>query len=151
KSLRAIRELNAADQKTSEVLVHSTDLLQDLIQSANALSIETLQYNENLHQPLHTQYTTIADTLNDMMQAVFLLIVQETKKDQAPDINGLRTTRNQIRDYIDTNFEKQLNIIRRDNTGSKQALLQTGMFLQSRDIQAVLFRIGKLYGRFENH
>lgn len=151
KSLRAIRELNAADQKTSEVVVHSTDLLQDLIQSANALSIESLQYFENLHQPLHPKFTTIVDTLNVMMQAFFLQVVEELKKDQAPDINGLRTTRNQIRDYINTNFEKQLNIIRRDNTGSKQALLQTGMFLQSRDIQAVLFRIGKLYGRFENH
>ncbi len=151
KSLRAIRELNATDQKTSEVVVHSTDLLQDLIQSANALSIESLQYFENLHQPLHPKFTTIVDTLNVMMQAFFLQLVEELKTEQTPNINELRTTRNQIRDYINTNFEKQLNIIRRDNTGSKQALLQTGLFLQSRDIQAVLFRIGKLYGRFENN
>lgn len=47
-------------------------------------------------------------------------------------------------------FEKQLNIIRGDNTGSKQASLQTSPFLQGRDIQAVLFRISKLFGRFEN-
>lgn len=151
KSLRAIRELNATDQKSSEVVVHSTDLLQDLIQSANALSTESLQYFENLHQPLHPKFTMIVDTLNGMMQAFFLQLVEELKTEQTPNINELRTTRNQIRDYINTNFEKQLNIIRRDNTGSKQALLQTGMFLQSRDIQAVLFRIGKLYGRFENH
>lgn len=149
KSLRAIRELNTADQKTSEVVVHSTDLLQDLIQSANALSIESLQYFENLHQPLHPKFIAIVDTLNVMMQDFFQGVVEELKKDQAPDIVGLRAKRNQIRDYINTNFEKQLNIIRRDNTGSKQALLQTGMFLQSRDIQAVLFRISKLYGRFE--
>lgn len=150
KSLRAIRELNTDDQKTSEVVVHSTDLLQDLIQSANSLSIESLQYFENLHQPLHPKFIVIVDTLNVMMQDFFGEIVDELKKDQAPDIDGLRIKRNQIRDYINTNFENQLNIIRRDSTGSKQALLQTGMFLQSRDIQAVLFRISKLYGRFEN-
>lgn len=150
KSLRAIRELNTDDQKTSEVVVHSTDLLQDLIQSANSLSIESMQYFENLHQPLHPKFIAIVDTLNLMMQDFFGEIVDELKKDQAPDIDGLRIKRNQIRDYINTNFENQLNIIRRDNTGSKQALLQTGMFLQSRDIQAVLFRISKLYGRFEN-
>jgi len=150
KSLRAIRELNTDDQKTSEVVVHSTDLLQDLIQSANSLSIESMQYFENLHQPLHPKFIAIVDTLNMMMKDFFEQVVDELKKDHAPDIDGLRTKRNQIRDYINTNFEKQLNIIRRDNTGSKQALLQTGMFLQSRDIHAVLFRISKLYGRFEN-
>src|SRR5690606_805278 len=151
KSLRAIRELNTTDQKTSEVVVHSTDLLQDLIQSANSLSTERLQYFENLHQPLHPKFTTIVDTLNVMMHNFFAHTVEELRKDQGLDIDSLRTKRNQIRDYINVNFEKQLNIIRRDNTGSKQALLQTGMFLQSRDIQAVLFRISKLYGRFENN
>ncbi|MNL70009.1 hypothetical protein D3C87_1949480 [compost metagenome] len=85
-----------------------------------------------------------------MMQDFFTSVLEEFKKEQGPDIGALRIKRNQIRDYINLNFEKQLNIIRRDNTGSKQALLQTGMFLQSRDIQAVLFRISKLYGRFEN-
>lgn len=150
KSLRAIRELNTADVKTSEVVVHSTDLLQDLIQSANALSKESLQYFENLHQPLHPKFTAIVDTLNVMMQDFFQQTVEELKKQGAPDVDAMRAKRNEIRDYINTNFEKQLNIIRRDNTGSKQALLQTGMFLQSRDIQAVLFRISKLYGRFEN-
>ncbi|MBD1426741.1 inorganic phosphate transporter [Sphingobacterium arenae] len=151
KSLRAIRELNTTDQKTSEVVVHSTDLLQDLIQSANSLSTESLQYFENLHQPLHPKFTTIVDTLNVMMHNFFAHTVEELRKDQGLDIDSLRTKRNQIRDYINVNFERQLNIIRRDNTGSKQALLQTGMFLQSRDIQAVLFRISKLYGRFENN
>ncbi|MGO3654126.1 MAG: hypothetical protein ACTJFN_07165, partial [Sphingobacterium sp.] len=150
KSLRAIRELNTTDQKTSEVVIHSTDLLQDLIQSANSLSIESLQYFENLHQPLHPKFIVIVDALNIMMQDFFGQVVEELKNDQGPDIDRLRAKRNQIRDYINTNFENQLNIIRRDNTGSKQALLQTGMFLQSRDIQAVLFRISKLYGRFEN-
>jgi len=151
KSLRAIRELNTTDQKTSEVVVHSTDLLQDLIQSANSLSTESLQYFENLHQPLHPKFTTIVDTLNVMMHNFFAQTIEELRKDQGLNIDELRTKRNQIRDYINVNFENQLNIIRRDNTGSKQALLQTGMFLQSRDIQAVLFRISKLYGRFENN
>lgn len=151
KSLRAIRELSAEDQKSSEVVVHSTDLLQDLIQSANFLSVESLQYFENLHQPLHPKFIHIVDTVNQMMHEFFAHVVEELKSDEhGPDIDKLRSERNQIRDYINTNFEKQLNIIRRDNTGSKQALLQTSLFLQSRDIQAVLFRISKLFGRFEN-
>lgn len=151
KSLRAIRELHTDDQKSSQVVVHSTDLLQDLIQSANFLSAESLQYFENLHQPLHPKFREIVDTLNVMMNDFFAKVVDELKNDeQGPDVPNLRTERNEIREYINSNFERQLNFIRRDNTGSKQALLQTSLFLQSRDIQAVLFRIGKLYGRFEN-
>ncbi len=151
KSLRAIRELNANDQKSSEVVVHSADLIQDLIQSANFLSIESLQYFENLHQPLHPKFTMIVETVNTMMHGLFNRVVEELKTDDyGPDIDRLRQERNQIRTYINANFENQLNIIRRDNTGSKQALLQTSVFLQTRDIQAVLFRISKLYARFEN-
>ena len=151
KSLRAIRELNANDQKSSEVVVQSADLIQDLIQSANFLSIESLQYFENLHQPLHPKFLEIVETLNVMMHDFFAKVVEELKNDdQGPDIDMLRTERNRIREYINSNFERQLNFIRRDNTGSKQDLLQTSLFLQSRDIQAVLFRCGKLYGRFEN-
>lgn len=151
KSLRAIRELNANDQKSSEVVVQSADLIQDLIQSANFLSIESLQYFENLHQPLHPKFTMIVETVNTMMHGLFNRVVEELKTDDyGPDIDRLRQERNQIRTYINANFENQLNIIRRDNTGSKQALLQTSVFLQTRDIQAVLFRISKLYARFEN-
>lgn len=150
KSLRSIRELKADDLKSAEVVVHSADLLQDLIQSATALSIESMQYFENLHEPLHPKFIAIVDDLNVMMYDFFYHVVEELKSDQGPDIDMLRLKRNEIRDYINNNFENQLNIIKRDSTGSKQALLQTGMFLQSRDIQAVLFRISKLFGRFEN-
>lgn len=150
KSLRSIRELKAEDLKSAEVVVHSADLLQDLIQSANALGIESMQYFENLHEPLHDKFIAIVDKLNVMMYDFFYHVVEELKNDQGPNIDMLRAKRNEIRDYINNNFENQLNIIKRDSTGSKQALLQTGMFLQSRDIQAVLFRISKLFGRFEN-
>ncbi len=149
KSLRSIRELRTNDRTSAEVVVHSTDLLQDLIQSANFLSIESLQYFENLHQPLNGKFIEIVNTLNTMMSSFFAHVVDELKNEQGPDVELLRTERNQIREYINSNFEKQLSTIQQHNTGSKQALLQTGMFLQSRDIQAVLFRIGKLFGKFE--
>ncbi len=150
KSLRAIRELHTNDHKSAEVVVHSTDLLQDLIQSATFLSEESVQYFENLHQPLHGNFLKIVETLNVMMYNFFSHVVDEIKNERGPNIDLLRTERNKIREYINSHFEQQLNIIKQHNMGSKQALLQTGLFLQSRDIQAVLFRISKLFGRFEN-
>src|SRR5690606_11491642 len=150
KSLRAIRELNTNDHKSAEVVVHSTDLLQDLIQSATFLSEESLQYFENLHRPLDGDFLEIVNTLNAMMYRFFFNVMDELKNERGPDIDLLRAERNKIRAYINRHFEQQLNIIKVQHIGSKQALLQTGLFLQSRDIQAVLFRISKLFGRFEN-
>ncbi|NGM60903.1 inorganic phosphate transporter [Sphingobacterium sp. SGG-5] len=150
KSLRAIRELNTNDHKSAEVVVHSTDLLQDLIQSATFLSEESLQYFENLHRPLDGDFLEIVNTLNAMMYRFFFNVMDELKNERGPDIDLLRAERNTIREYINRHFEQQLNIIKVQHIGSKQALLQTGLFLQSRDIQAVLFRISKLFGRFEN-
>lgn len=150
KSLRAIRELTDQDVKSAEVVVHSTDLLQDIIQSANFLSVESLTYFENLHEKPRPEFIEIVETLNVMVGKFFMQVIEEVKSEKGPNIDVLRAERNKIRSYINVNFEKQLNHIKVENTGSKQALLQTGLFLQSRDIQAVLFRISKLYGRFEN-
>ena len=46
----------------------------------------------------------------------------------------LRLSRNEIREFINTHFGNELDIIRRKDIVSKQALLQTSVFLQSRDI-----------------
>src|SRR5690606_7346337 len=43
-SLRAIRKLEAADRRSAEVIVHGSDLIQDMLQSAKFLSAESLQY-----------------------------------------------------------------------------------------------------------
>ncbi|WP_257666943.1 inorganic phosphate transporter [Parapedobacter tibetensis] len=150
KSLRAIRELYGHDKKSAEVIVHGADLLQDLIQSAKFLSEESLQYLENLHEPLDDAFIAVLEELNGKMGDLFDLVIEELKDNQGPDIAKLRERRNEVRTFINMHFGTQLDIIRNKNTGSKQALLQTSMFLQSRDIQAVLFRLCKIYGRFEN-
>src|SRR5690606_17966082 len=110
---------------------------------------ESLQYFENLHQPLDDKFIEIVKTLKVQMADFFHHVVEQLHNEEGPDIDLLRSERNAIRELINRNFEQQLNLIKVRQTASKQALLQTGMFLQTRDIQAVLFRIGKLFGRFE--
>ncbi|MBK1441395.1 inorganic phosphate transporter [Parapedobacter sp. ISTM3] len=149
-SLRAIRQLGAADRRSAEVIVHGADLIQDMLQSAKFLSTESLQYIENLHEPLANGFITTLENLGAKMDRFFRLAINELNEEDGPDIPSLRQNRNEIRTFINTNFGNELDIIRRKNIGSKQALLQTSIFLQSRDIQAVLFRICKIYGKFEN-
>lgn len=149
-SLRAIRQLNAADRKSAEVIVNSADLIQDMLQSAKFLSAESYQYLENLHEPLPSGFVETLEELSIKMDKFFGLAVSELKEHEGPDVPLLRLSRNNIREFINVNFGNEIDIIRQKNIGSKQALLQTSIFLQSRDIQAVLFRICKIYGRFEN-
>jgi len=149
-SLRAIRQLGAADRRSAEVIVHGADLIQDMLQSAKFLSAESLQYIENLHEPLAEGFITTLEDLAVKMDKFFRLVINELNEEDGPDVPLLRQSRNEIREFINTHFGNELDIIRRKNIGSKQALLQTSIFLQSRDIQAVLFRICKIYGKFEN-
>lgn len=149
-SLRAIRQLGAADRRSAEVIVHGADLIQDMLQSAKFLSAESLQYIENLHEPLASGFINTLEGLSIKMDKFFTLVINQLNEDDGPDVSLIRKSRNEIREFINTNFGNELDLIRRKNIGSKQALLQTSIFLQSRDIQAVLFRICKIYGRFEN-
>ncbi|MFC3197821.1 anion permease [Parapedobacter deserti] len=149
-SLRAIRQLGAADRRSAEVIVYGADLIQDMLQSAKFLSAESLQYIENLHEPLADGFIATLENLGVKMDRFFSLAISELKEEEGPNVPLLRQNRNEIRAFINTNFGNELDIIRRKNIGSKQALLQTSIFLQSRDIQAVLFRICKIYGKFEN-
>src|SRR5690606_37119553 len=149
-SLRAIRQLGAADRRSAEVIVYGGDLIQDMLQSAKFLSAESVQYIENLHEPLASGFIATLEELAVKMDRFFRLAVNELNEEDGPDVRLLRQHRNEIREFINTHFGNELDIIRRKNIGSKQALLQTSIFLQSRDILAVLFRISKIYGKFEN-
>ncbi|WP_257657303.1 inorganic phosphate transporter [Parapedobacter lycopersici] len=149
-SLRAIRKLGAADRRSAEVIVHGADLIQDMLQSAKFMSAESVQYIENLHAPLADGFIVTLEGLGDKMDKFFRLAINELNEEDGPDLPLLRQSRNEIREFININFGNELDIIRRKDIGSKQALLQTSIFLQSRDIQAVLFRICKIYDKFEN-
>ena len=149
-SLRAIRQLGAADRRSAEVIVYGADLIQDMLQSTKFLSAESHQYLENLHAPLANGFIDTLEGLGAKMDNFFTLAINELNEEDGPNVHSLRRTRNEIRTFINTNLGNELDIIRRKNIGSKQALLQTSIFLQSRDIQAVLFRVCKIYGKFEN-
>src|SRR5690606_39517008 len=120
-SLRAIRQLGAADRRSAEVIVHGTDLIQDMLQSAKFLSAESFQYIENLHEPLAEGFIDVLEGLAAKMDQFFTLAVNELNEDDGPDIPLLRQSRNEIREFINTNFGNELDIIRNKNIGSKQA------------------------------
>ena len=66
-SLRAIRKLGAADRRSAEVIVYGADLIQDMLQSAKFLSAESVQYIENLHEPLASGFVVTLEGLGTRM------------------------------------------------------------------------------------
>src|SRR5690606_24977471 len=92
-SLRAIRQLGAADRRSAEVIVHGADLIQDMLQSAKFLSAESLQYIENLHEPLAEGFITTLENLGAKMDKFFRLAISELNEEEGPDVSMLRKSR----------------------------------------------------------
>jgi hypothetical protein len=55
-SVRNIRSLEAGNGRSGELLLYSTDLLQDMMYSAVSLAEESLHYVQNLHLPPNGQF-----------------------------------------------------------------------------------------------
>jgi len=149
KSIKYIKELQTTDKETAEVILYSTDLLQDMIQSAKFLSEESLEYINNLHQAPQKSFIKTIEKLNGKMEVFFKLTVQGLSDPRNIDYDFIRKNRDELREFINTHLDKQITEIQQKNLSTKQAILQTNIFLQSRDILAVMLRISKMYRKYQ--
>jgi len=149
KSIKYIKELQTTDKETAEVILYSTDLLQDMIQSAKFLSEESLEYINNLHQAPQKSFIKTIEKLNGKMEVFFKLTVQGLSDPRNIDYDFIRKNRDELREFINTHLDKQITEIQHKNLSTKQAILQTNIFLQSRDILAVMLRISKMYRKYQ--
>src|SRR3546814_14181177 len=111
-----------------------------MLQSAKFLSAESLQYIENLHEPLASGFIDTLEVLAGTMDKFFRLATSELHEEEGPVVPLLRLRRNAISEFINTTFGNELDIIRRKDIGSRQSRLNTRIYLQRRHIPAVLFR-----------
>jgi len=149
KSIKYIKELQTTDKETAEVILYSTDLLQDMIQSAKFLSEESLEYINNLHQAPQKSFIKTIAKLNDKMEVFFKLTAQGLSNPLDIDYDFIRKNRDELREFINSHLDRQIAEIQKKNLSTKQAILQTNIFLQSRDILAVMLRISKMYRKYQ--
>lgn len=64
------------------------------------------------------------------------------------NMDTIRIARDDVREYINSQLDAMVKIIRVEKPGTKQAILETNILLQSRDILAVLLRILKMYKKY---
>lgn len=145
KSIKYIKGLRSGDPKTSEVLLLSSDFIQDLTQSTKSLSNEALFYVKNLHQLTDKDFKEELKVLDNKMRHFFNHVLVSLEQPEYESLDEVRELRNDVRGFINDQLEKQIQTINKTQPSTKQGVLQTNVYLQSRDIQAVLMRISKMF------
>lgn len=144
KNLKFIKNLQSDEPLITETLVYSGDLIQDVLYSLNVMSQESLNYVKNLHKNPSDSFMNLISEVNQKMDSLFSSSIKFLSHPQE-SIEALSGERRNVRAYINEQLDKQISNIQNEKMGVKQSIFQTTIFLQSRDIQAVLMRIAKLY------
>ncbi len=145
KSIKYIKSLKSNDKQTSQAIVLSSDFVQDLVQSTKYLSDEALFYVKNLHEVSNKDFLSELRVLDTKMESFFSLIKNSLNDVKNINLEQVKKERNDVRNFINENLDAQIFNINEMKPSTKEGVLQTNIFLQSRDIQAVLMRISKMY------
>jgi phosphate/sulfate permease len=147
-SIRYIKGLTTQESKPAEVLLYSTDLVHDITHSAVSMTEECMHYIKNLHKEPDAEFIEITQEMKNKMQAFMNIVIDTILQNKMADIEAIKSTRNDLRNYLNQLLDDQVNHIRINKPGVKQAILQTSILLQSRDILAVTLRILNMYKKY---
>ena len=109
---------------------------------------ESLYYIQNLHRKPGADFIRVADELKHKMNAFFSLAIEALEKDRFEKIENVSIARDDVREYINVHLDLHVKSIQHDKPDTKQAILETSILLQSRDILAVMLRILKMYRKY---
>ncbi|MBW8358592.1 MAG: inorganic phosphate transporter [Weeksellaceae bacterium] len=144
-SIKYIKSLSKNDKQTAQTIIFSSDFIQDLSQSTKFLSDEALYFIKNLHVIDDKQFLKDLKTLDLKMSNFFNLVLASLEQTKDENMESIRKERDEVRSYINDRLDFQISNINKMKPSTKEGTLQTNVFLQSRDIQAVLTRISKMF------
>ncbi|MDY6024620.1 inorganic phosphate transporter [Bergeyella zoohelcum] len=145
KSIKYLKSLQMNDRQVAQVIVMSSDFIQDLTQSTKSMSNEALFYIKNLHTISNPKFLNDLKILDEKMEEFFNLVLVSLEQTKNENFETIKKNRNAVRSFINDNLDTQISNINAEKPSTKEGVLQTNVFLQSRDIQAVLTRISKMY------
>ncbi|HMP87829.1 MAG TPA: hypothetical protein PKE63_11160, partial [Lacibacter sp.] len=148
-SIRYIKNLTVNDTRSAQVLLYSSDLMEDLLSSLVKLGEECRHYIHNLHEEPHADFVRISEELRFKMQAFLQLVVRTVEVADFENLQKVKTVRDDARNFINDQLDRCMRSIQHDKPATRYAVLQTTVLLQSRDILAVTLRIFQLYRKYE--
>jgi len=147
-TIRYIKNLQVKDNKSGQILLFSGDLLEDMFSSTGKLVEECHHYINNLHQQPGKDFIKVIVELRFRINAYFQLILNAIDKDIFDNLDVIKVARDDARNYINGELDRRLKIISDVKPGTKQAVLETTILLQSRDILAIALRIFNMYRKY---
>jgi hypothetical protein len=144
-SIRYMKNLATQEPKPAALLLYSTDLLHDITHSSIVMTEECMHYIKNLHKKPDADFILITQELKRRMQSFIVAATETFLENKAYNIDDIKKSRDELRSYINQLLDDQVKFIQVTKPGVKQAILQTNILLQSRDILAVTLRIIKMY------
>lgn len=147
-TIRHIKELEGKDKKASQILLFSADLVEDMYSAAIAMGEETKHHIQNLHELPGKEYMDVIMELKHRLNAYLALVVMAIQKNSFDNMPVIKIARDDIRTFINDQLDNRLVNIRIKKPTTKQAVLETTILLQSRDILAIVLRIFNLYRKY---
>ncbi len=149
-SIRSIKNLETHDPKPAQILLYSTDLLQDITSSVVVLGEECLHYVKNLHEQPGRDFVRLTEELQAKMKTFFQIAMTALLRDDFKNIENIRIARDDVREYLNGQLDSYIKTMQDKRPGTKRAILQSNLLLQSRDMLAVTLRIIKMYRKYHD-
>lgn len=148
-SIRNIKHLETADPKPAQILLYSSDLLQDITSSAVTMGEECMHYIQNLHQQPGEDFIRLTRELSARMDSFFTIALTALKQDSFEHLEDIKIARDDVREYINDQLDRYIKVVQLQKPGTKKAILESSILLQSRDMLAVTLRIIKMYRKYQ--
>lgn len=148
RAIKSIKKIDSEDLRIGRLYLMASDLIQDISQSAKYLTSECLYYVKNLHQSPNEEFVSVIQNIEVKVSEFLYLISDRIELLQFDDYDFVKEQRDEIRELINEELEKQVESIQINGVSTKQAIMQTELLLQSRDILAVSLRLYKLYKKY---
>ena len=151
RAIKSIKKIDSEDLRIGRLYLMASDLIQDISQSTKYLTTESLYYVKNLHQSPNNDYVRVINSLEAKVSQFLSLITNRIDHLEFDDYDYVKSQRDEIRELINQELEQQVESIQINGVSTKQAIMQTELLLQSRDILAVSLRLYKLYRKYLNN
>ncbi|MGK2863987.1 MAG: hypothetical protein ACSLE0_18795, partial [Chitinophagaceae bacterium] len=111
---------------------------------------ECLHYVKNLHEQPGRDFIRLIEELQAKMKTFFQIAITALLRDDFKNIENIRIARDDVREYINGQLDSYIKTMQDKMPGTKRAILQSNLLLQSRDMLAVTLRIIKMYRKYHD-
>jgi hypothetical protein len=110
-SIRNIKHLKTADPKPAQILLYSSDLLQDITSSVVTMGEECMHYIQNLHQQPGKDFTRLTSELSARMDSFFSIALTALQQDNFEQFEDIKIARDDVREFINAQLDRYLKIV----------------------------------------